>query len=173
GIPRSAATESRKFVRIAVPSLLIITPGAQECYIELTMTAQVVLTRPEAVLFDMDGTLTVPTFDFPAVRRAMGLPEGAPILEYMDKMNPTEREAAEAILRRFEDEVAEKAPLAPGCENLLDMLIERGIKLAMITRNRRDSVNTFLKRHPLPIRVCITREDAPHKPDPTPLLMAC
>ena len=128
---------------------------------------------PKAVLFDMDGTLTVPTFDFPAVRRAIGLPEGAPILEHVAALPEAQRLAAEVILRKFEDEVADKAPLAQGCHDVLGHLLGRGIKLALITRNRRESVVTFLKRYPLPIEVWITRDDAPHKPNPAPLLMAC
>ena len=128
---------------------------------------------PKAVLFDMDGTLTVPTFDFPAVRRAIGLPEGAPILEHVALLPEAQRLSAEIILRQFEDEVADKAPLAQGCHDVLQYLIGRDIKLALITRNRRDSVTTFFKRYPLPIEIWITRDDAPHKPDPAPLLMAC
>lgn len=128
---------------------------------------------PPAILFDMDGTLTVPTFDFPAVRKAMGLPPGAGILESLATMSPQDRQAAEIILHQFEDQVAQEAPLAPGCRQLLDYLRHRGAKLALITRNRRDSVNTFLKRHPLPIDICITRQDAPHKPSPQGLLHAC
>lgn len=128
---------------------------------------------PQAVLFDMDGTLTVPTFDFPGIRRAMGLPAGAPILEHMAKLTGERLREAQEILHRFEDEVAEKAPLAEGCEALLDLLHARGTKVAVITRNRRESVVTFQKRHLLPIEIWITREDGPHKPDPAPLLMAC
>ena len=128
---------------------------------------------PLAVLFDMDGTLTVPTFDFPAVRMAMGLPEGAPILEEMAKMPPAQRAEVEGILRRFEDEVADKAPLADGCEELIAYLRQRGVAIAVITRNRRESVARFLQRYPLPIDVWISREDTPHKPHPYPLELAC
>lgn len=152
--------------------VLIITLSRAKCYSQGCMRPDAI-DKPEAVLFDMDGTLTVPTFDFPAVRLAMGLPEGAPILEHMATMTPEERQAAEAILHRFEDEVAEKAPLADRCDDLLGSLIRRGVGIALITRNRRESVLTFLKRNPLPIKVWITREDAPHKPDPTPLRLAC
>ena len=128
---------------------------------------------PAAILFDMDGTLTVPTFDFPAVRRAMGLPEGAPILEHLQLMAADRRAAAEMILHRFEDEVAEKAQLAESCHEVLQYILARGAKLALITRNRRESVVTFLKRHMLPIDVWVAREDGPHKPDPYPLYLAC
>ena len=128
---------------------------------------------PKAVLFDMDGTLTMPTFDFPAIRRLMGLPENAPILEGISLMAPDRRREAEEILHRIEDEVAATAPLADRCNEVLGYLHGRGSRVALITRNRRESVETFLRRHPLPIEVRITREDGPHKPDPYPLLLAC
>jgi HAD superfamily hydrolase (TIGR01549 family) len=128
---------------------------------------------PKAVLFDMDGTLTAPTFDFPAIRRALGLPEDAPILEHIGLMPPEKRLEAEEILRRFEDEVAATAPLADRCHEVLSYLSARGSRVALVTRNRRESVATFMRRHPLPIKVCISREDGPHKPDPYPLLLAC
>ena len=128
---------------------------------------------PKAVLFDMDGTLTVPTFDFPAIRRLLGLPEGAPILEHIALMPLERRNAAEEILHRIEDEIAATAPLADRCNEVLSYLHDRGSRVALVTRNRRESVETFLRRHPLPIEVRITREDGPHKPDPYPLLLAC
>lgn len=128
---------------------------------------------PRAILFDMDGTLTAPVFDFPAARREMGLPPGAPILEGIAAMPPQQRARAEKILCRFEDEVAENAPLAEGCLDLLKFLQQRQVKLAVITRNRRCSVAKFLERFSLPISVWVTREDAPHKPDPSSLELAC
>lgn len=128
---------------------------------------------PRAVLFDMDGTLTAPTFDFPAMRRTMGLPEGAAILEHLATLPDSARARAEQILHDYEDEVAATAPLAEGCRQILKCILSRGRQVALITRNRRQSVETFLGRHPLPIEVCISREDGPHKPDPFPLLLAC
>ena len=128
---------------------------------------------PKAVLFDMDGTLTMPTFDFPALRRLLGLPDDAPILEHIGMMASAQRLKAEEILHRYEDEVAAKAPLADRCHDVLSFLEARGSRVALVTRNRRDSVDTFFRRHALPITVCICREDGPHKPDPYPLLLAC
>ena len=128
---------------------------------------------PRAVLFDMDGTLTEPTFDFPGLRKQLGLPAGAPILEGIEALEPGPRERATLVMAEYEDEMAATASLAEGCEQLLHYLMGRKVPLAVITRNRRASVATFLKRHPLPIEVWITREDAPHKPDPASLLQAC
>ena len=41
---------------------------------------------PAAMLFDMDGTLTVPYFDFDAIRREVGV-GNQPILEAVEKMD--------------------------------------------------------------------------------------
>ena len=42
-----------------------------------------------AVVFDLDGTITEPYFDFDAIREEIGLEKnGEPILEAMEKMTP-------------------------------------------------------------------------------------
>ena len=127
---------------------------------------------PAAVLFDMDGTLTVPAIDFDAIRRDMGLPPG-PILEAMAGMSAADREAAEAVLFRHEDGAAERSTLNPGCRDLLDWLAGIGMPVALVTRNTRRSVETVRRLHGLRIDVCVTREDGKFKPDPAPLVLAC
>lgn len=127
---------------------------------------------PKAVLFDMDGTLTIPAFDFPAVRQQMGIPAGKPILEYLATMPPANRARARRVLHRIEDDIAQSVPLADRCGEIIEYLASRRTKVALITRNRRASVRTFLRRHHLPISVCIAREDGPHKPDPAGLCLA-
>ena len=127
---------------------------------------------PRAILFDMDGTLTVPMLDFPGIKRDMGIGE-RPILEALAEMNHEQRKIAEAVLHRHEEHAAANSTLNPGCEDLLAWLALRGIKTALITRNSRASTKTVIERHALKIDVLITRDDAPHKPDPAPLLLAC
>jgi len=56
---------------------------------------------------------------------------------------------------------------------LLEWLAGRRIPTALITRNSRTSVLTVLERHGLRIDLTVAREDAPPKPDPRPLLLAC
>ncbi len=128
-------------------------------------------TRPSAILFDMDGTLTVPMIDFPRLKAEMGI--GArPILEALAEMESPAREAALAVLHRHEEEAALGCTLNPGCTDLLAWIERQGIPIALITRNSRRSVQTVLLRQELKIDLCITREDAPHKPDPAPLHLA-
>lgn len=127
---------------------------------------------PRAVLFDMDGTLTRPMLDFPRIKAEMGI-GNRPILEAMSEMNAPARAAAEAILHRHENAAAAGSQLNDGCVELLDWLRERNVRTALITRNSRVSVTTVLARHGLRMDVLVSREDAPPKPDPAPLRLAC
>ncbi len=127
---------------------------------------------PQALLFDMDGTLTEPMLDFPLIKREMGI--GArPILEALAEMGSAERAAAETVLVLHEERAAAQSTLNPGCRELLDYAAGRGIGSALITRNSAASVKTVLARHELKIELLITREDGPAKPDPFPLRLAC
>jgi HAD superfamily hydrolase (TIGR01549 family) len=126
---------------------------------------------PSAILFDMDGTLTVPMLDFPRLKAEMGI-AGRPILEALAEMDAAARETALVVLHRHEAAAAEGCTLNPGCADLLSWLDQQHIPVALITRNSRRSVQTVLKRQGLTIDPCITRDDAPHKPDPAPLRLA-
>lgn len=127
---------------------------------------------PVAVLFDMDGTLTEPLLDFSQIKAEMGIGD-QPILEALAVMPPDDRNRAEAILHRHEDEAARHSTLNPGCHEVLDFLNVKNVRVALITRNCWSSVRTVLDVHHLPIDVLVTREDAPPKPDPEPLFQAC
>ncbi len=54
-----------------------------------------------AIIFDLDGTLTVPVLDFGAIREELGLTD-EPILEAMARMDAADRARAEAVLDRHE-----------------------------------------------------------------------
>ena len=127
---------------------------------------------PRALLFDMDGTLTEPLLDFPRIKAEMGIGT-RPILEALAEMDADARVAAEAVLLRHEGWAAAESNLNPGCTDLLKWVKGRGIPVALITRNSRSSVRTVLARHNLAFDLLVTREDAPPKPDPEPLRLAC
>ena len=58
----------------------------------------------KAALFDLDGTITQPYFDFDAIREEIGLPrDSGPLLELMEKMTPQKRQETEKILHYHED----------------------------------------------------------------------
>ena len=130
---------------------------------------------PCALLFDMDGTLTEPALDFPAIKAAMGIPVQRPILEALAEMPADQRAVAEARLHEYEDRAALESKLNRGCDSLIEWIVKGKLKTALITRNSRKSVACVLGRHGLSFDLLITREcaDGKYKPDPTPLLMAC
>jgi HAD superfamily hydrolase (TIGR01509 family) len=128
--------------------------------------------RPSAILLDMDGTLTRPMLDFPAIKAEMGI-GSRPILEALAELDPARRREAEAILLRHEDRAAAESSLNPGCRELIDWTRSHRIHVALITRNSRRSVDIVLAQHGLAIDVVVTRDDGLFKPDPRPLLLAC
>jgi HAD superfamily hydrolase (TIGR01509 family) len=130
---------------------------------------------PRALLFDMDGTLTEPALDFPAIKAAMGIPLARPILEALADMTPPDRSAAEKILHDYEDRAASESKLNRGCDRLIEWIAAGEFKTALITRNSRKSVASVLARHGLAFDLLLTREcvNGKYKPDPTPLLLAC
>lgn len=127
---------------------------------------------PKALLFDMDGTLTEQMLDFPRIKAEMGI-GNRPILEALAEMGPGTRQVAEAVLLRHEQQAAVESVLNRGCRELLEWLDGRGVRTALVTRNSGRSVDTVLIRHRLSLDVRVTREDAPAKPDPAPLRLAC
>ncbi|HZL35322.1 MAG TPA: HAD family hydrolase [Tepidisphaeraceae bacterium] len=127
---------------------------------------------PRAILFDMDGTLTQPLLDFPRIKAEMGI-GNRPILEALAELDEPARFEAQAVLQRHEVHAAAHSTLNAGCRDLLDHLAAMGILAALITRNSLGSVRTVLDRHGLKLEVLVTRDDAPPKPSPLPLHLAC
>src|SRR5688572_31055182 len=80
---------------------------------------------PAALLFDMDGTLTEPALNYPAIKAAMGIELARPILEALAEMTPDKRAAAEVILHAYEDRAATESTLNRGCDRLLEWIVER------------------------------------------------
>ena len=79
------------------------------------------------MIFDLDGTITEPFFDFDAIRREMGFaPDAGPILELMEKMTPQQREDAERILQSHEEKAVAESTLNPGARETLDALRQEG-----------------------------------------------
>ena len=125
-----------------------------------------------AVIFDMDGTITRPWFDFRKIRDEIGVPE--PVLENMQKMPPgPERDRAFEILERYERKGVEESQLNDGAREAVAFLKERGIPTGLVTRNSRRSTEGVLAKHGMRFDVVVAREDAPIKPSPEPLLLIC
>lgn len=128
----------------------------------------------KAIIFDQDGTLTVPTLDFDLIRREMGI-ESGPILEAMLLMTPEERKRADEILHRHELEAATNYRLNPGVEEVFDFIRKNKLKTAILTRNQLMMVEMLTDKFPfLTFDTVITRQDdGPTKPDPYPVRKIC
>jgi len=126
---------------------------------------------PAALLFDMDGTITEPMLDFPAIKAEMGI--DSPILEAMAKMENRRRTACEVILRRHELAAAHGSVLNLGCGDLFDWVRQKGWPTALVTRNSLLNVRIVLAKHGLRFDTLVCREDTPPKPDPGPIHLAC
>lgn len=123
------------------------------------------LGRPiEAVLFDMDGTLTQPILDFVKIKQAIGCPPEIPILEWMGTLPVAEQSRIETRLIQIEIDAAHNAVPADGAADTVAWLAGQGYSLGIITRNCMQAVAVTLQRCRLEIGCLWTREDRPHKP---------
>lgn len=125
------------------------------------------------ILFDMDGVVVRQRLDFLAIKREIfGTTHGF-ILERMAELTPSERVRAEVILERHETVAASEAELMDGILPFLEWMRTRGWRRGLVTRNSRKSVELVLRRFGLHFDAVITREDAPPKPSPEPVWLAC
>jgi len=127
-----------------------------------------------AVIFDLDGTLTQPFFDFDAIRAEMGLDADAgPVLEAMKKMTPEERQVCERILRRHERRAVRESRLNEGVRQTLESLRQAGIHIGVLTRNTRANAVAVAAKHGLDFEFIVDREAGPVKPDAFGVLRIC
>lgn len=124
-----------------------------------------------AVIFDFDGTLTIPYLDFDAIRREIGV--AGPILEAIDGLHGKTRERAFDILHRHEWDAARHAELHSGAAEVLFECRRRGFAVAVLTRNARPMVEHVLRRFELVVDTLHTREDGPIKPAPDGVIAVC
>jgi HAD superfamily hydrolase (TIGR01509 family) len=128
----------------------------------------------KAVIFDLDGTITQPYFDFDDIREEIGLArDSGPILESMETMTPQERQRAEDILHFHEEQAVTASKLNPGARQTLSKLREVGIHIGILTRNKRANAFAIARKHNLQFDAVIGREDGPVKPDAYGVLELC
>lgn len=131
------------------------------------------------IIFDFDGTLTAPgSIDFAEIRNAVGCPDGIPVLEYIGSLpDPEQRRTARKRLHQCEIMAADRTRPNQGAEELVRVMRDLAIPLAIITRNSRVAVQRsftrFSKIKESDFTVILTRDDAfPPKPAPDSLLIA-
>ncbi|HZK48509.1 MAG TPA: HAD-IA family hydrolase, partial [Thermoleophilia bacterium] len=129
--------------------------------------------RIRAVLFDFDGTLTLPgALDFAAIREAIGCPAGEPILEFIEsRADEGERSRLSAVLDRFEAAAAALAVPAEAAESIVRGLRSDGVRLAIVSRNSQGSIESSLRNF-FGIGIedfdVVASRDIPGRPKPAP-----
>ena len=146
-------------------------------------SARMFSTRPQlrGVVWDMDGTLSVPNLDFKLMYQRCGVDMGEDILAVIETRPQAEKEAAELVIEEMEEEGRRTLQLMPGAVEALRFLQDRGVPTAITTRNTAKTVAALTKlmsQAPggeglLPFEPAISRDntDVPTKPDPAALLL--
>lgn len=141
-------------------------------------------TRLRGVVFDMDGTLTVPVIDFPSMYKAVlgddeylrvkaSNPAGIDILKLIDHWSPHQQRQAYDTIAHFEKQALDHLQIMPGAAELCNVLDSKKIRRGLITRNMKSAVDLFHQRFGITFSPALSREFRPYKPDPAPLLHIC
>jgi HAD superfamily hydrolase (TIGR01509 family) len=133
--------------------------------------------RIKAVLFDFDGTLTLPgALDFPSLKQEISCPYDAPVLEFIDEQPAEKRTSLLEVLNLKEALAAEQSQPNTGAERCLAELKRRGIPFGIHTRNSRHSVQRALRKFRSvwaeDFKAIMTRDDSLPKPHPDGVIRA-
>ncbi|KAF8015902.1 hypothetical protein BT93_H1449 [Corymbia citriodora subsp. variegata] len=139
--------------------------------------------RLRGVVFDMDGTLTVPVIDFAAMYRAVlgddeyrrvraENPTGIDILHLIEGWTPERQRKAYEVIADYERQGLDRLQIMPGAAELCSFLDSKKLR-GLITRNMRSAVDLFHQRFGIIFSPALSREFRPYKPDPAPLLHIC
>jgi HAD superfamily hydrolase (TIGR01549 family) len=130
------------------------------------------VTDIRGVIFDMDGTLTIPVIDFALMRRRLEIPQGD-ILSIIRSWPEERQKAAFDIIEEIEQDGRDRLRLQPGAEALMRVLEKRSIPRAILTRNTEKTVRHLQSHLHTAFSVIVTRAFPTFKPDPAPALHIC
>jgi hydrogenase expression/formation protein HypE len=133
--------------------------------------------RIRGVLFDFDGTLTLPgALDFLSIRKEISCPLEVPVLEFIEGQPAERRTPLLEVLSLREAIAAEQSQPNEGAETCLSELKRRGILLGIHTRNSLLSVQRALGKFRTVLaedfRAIMTRDDSLPKPHADGVLKA-
>lgn len=125
--------------------------------------------KMKLVIFDLDGTVVENSYDWPSIKKELGVPAGS-ILAYLDSLPEPQKSEKYALLRRYEKEQTENSVLKEGVREFLDWLAASGVHRALVTNNSQDNTRHLLDKFGLEFDLVLTRESGLHKPAGTPFL---
>ena len=120
----------------------------------------------EAVIFDLDGTLTEPLLDFGQIRAEIGIfDDSKDILGAIEEMPPHQQQQAHQILTHHEQYAARNSRLNDGAAVVLERLRKMGLPIGLLTRNTMDNALLVARTHALKFDAILDRDSGPAKPD--------
>jgi HAD superfamily hydrolase (TIGR01509 family) len=125
----------------------------------------------EAVVFDLDGTLIDSEYDWPAIRRRLGV-TSVSIIDELNGLPEPERRSRWRELEGIERQATLGAELREGAAELLKLLSGRGFATALVTNNTDDNTSLLLDRFDLQFDVVLTRDSGLWKPSGEPMAEA-
>ena len=133
--------------------------------------ALIELARVRAVVLDMDGTLMRSRYDWPEIRRRLGI-TGRSILDELEALPEPTRSVRRRELEAVEQEATRTARLEPGARELLEAFRRSGLRTALVTNNTEANARELLERFDLDFDVVLTRDTGLWKPSAAPLVEA-
>lgn len=116
----------------------------------------------------MDGTLTKPYANFKFMTKMVSdelrKPVREPLFESLTGLSESERARAMRIIESVEDEMLRNSEENDGASKVLQQLRESGIKIAILTRNSRKSLDSIVAKHCFAVDFLASRDDGPLKP---------
>ncbi len=125
----------------------------------------------EAVIFDLDGTLVDSRYDWPAIRRELGI-DAPSLIDTLNGLEGEEREEKWRRLTEIERQATAEATLREGVVELLAFLRERALPAALVTNNTKENTDFLLDRFGLAFDLVLTRDDGLWKPSGAPVAEA-
>ncbi|XP_059592926.1 haloacid dehalogenase-like hydrolase domain-containing protein At2g33255 isoform X2 [Vitis vinifera] len=142
------------FVHPKSPFLLMATSTSVSSVSSIAIPRKA---RLRGVVFDMDGTLTVPVIDFPAMYRSVlgedeylsvkaKNPTGIDILHQIENWSPEKQRKAYETIADFERQGLDRLQIMPGAAELYNFLESKKMRRGLITRNVKAAVDLFHQR---------------------------
>jgi phosphoglycolate phosphatase-like HAD superfamily hydrolase len=164
------------WLMLCFPPTMVRSLMARSAFAFSAMSQRPVL---RGVVFDLDGTLTVPNLDFAEMYRRCGVDLNGDILDALTSMPVDEAKRCQAIIDEMEEEGRRTMQLMPGVLEVSKWLASHGLKTSIVTRNTKKTVDTFnnlLNERSIPsFQNCVSRdiEGIPPKPNPAALSVIC